>query len=130
MPDRIEFEDGSFVSYLYDAAGTKLRVVHRIAGNTTTTDYCGDVVYENGIPKTLLTSAGFVSLSDSKYHYYPFGGTFGSTSSVQDYKYNEKELDRKGGLDWYGYRARQYDAALGRWHAVDPMAEEYYPSSA
>ena len=151
LPNRIEFEDGSFISYLYDAAGSKLRVVHSIAGNTTTTDYCGNVIYENGIPKTLLTDAGFVSLSDSRYHYYlqdhqgnnrvvadqngnveevnhyyPFGGTFASTSSVQDYKYNGKELDRKGSLDWYDYGARRYDAALGRWHAADPLSEKYY----
>ncbi|MBT9860693.1 RHS repeat-associated core domain-containing protein, partial [Bacteroides xylanisolvens] len=53
LPDRIEFEDGSSISYLYDAAGTKHRVVHSIAGNTTTTDYCGNVIYENGTPKTL-----------------------------------------------------------------------------
>lgn len=151
LPNRIEFEDGSSISYLYDATGTKLRVVHSIAGNTTTTDYCGKVIYENGTPKTLLTEAGFVSLNDKKYHYYlqdhqgnnrviadqagaveevnhyyPFGGIFASTSSVQPYKYNGKELDRKGGLDWYDYGARMYDAALGRWHAVDPMADKYY----
>ena len=151
LPNRIEFEDGSSISYLYDAAGTKLRVVHSIAGNTTTTDYCGNVIYENGTPKTLLTDAGFVSLNDNKYHYYlqdhqgnnrvvtdqagaveevnhyyPFGGTFASTSSVQPYKYNGKELDRKGGLDWYDYGARMYDAALGRWHVVDPMADKDY----
>lgn len=59
-------------------------------------------------------------------HYYPFGGTFASTSSVQPYKYNGKELDRKGGLDWYDYGARMYDAALGRWHVVDPMADKDY----
>ena len=59
-------------------------------------------------------------------HYYPFGGTFASTSSVQPYKYNGKELDRQGGLDWYDYGARHYDAALGRWHVVDPVAEKYY----
>ena len=151
LPDRIEFEDGSSISYLYDAAGTKLRVVHSIAGNTTTTDYCGNVIYENGTPKTLLTDAGFVSLNDHKYHYYlqdhqgnnrvvasqdgvveevnhyyPFGGIFASTSSVQPYKYNGKELNRKGGLDWYDYGARMYDAALGRWHVVDPMVDKYY----
>lgn len=151
LPSRIEFEDGSSISYLYDASGTKLRVVHTIAGNVTTTDYCGNVIYENGVPKILLTNAGFVSLTDNKYHYYlqdhqgnnrvvvsqdgtieevnhyyPFGGLFSSSSSVQAYKYNGKELDRKGGLDWYDYGARHYDAALGRWHAVDPMAEKYY----
>ena len=37
-------------------------------------------------------------------HYYPFGGILASsTPSVQPYKYNGKELDRKGGLDWYDY---------------------------
>ena len=47
-------------------------------------------------------------------HYYPFGGVFSSTGDAQPYKYNGKELDRKGGLDWYDYGARMYDAALGR----------------
>ena len=59
--------------------------------------------------------------------YYPFGGLMASSSvSTQPYKYNGKELDRKGGLDWYDYGARHYDATLGRWHVVDLMAEKYY----
>ena len=58
-------------------------------------------------------------------HYYPFGGVFAATNNVQPYKYNGKELDTKNGLNWYDYGARHYDAALGRWHAVDPMAEKY-----
>ena len=58
-------------------------------------------------------------------HYYPFGGLFASTS-VQPYKYNGKELDAKKGLNWYDYGARHYDAALGRWLVVDPLAEKYY----
>ena len=154
LPDRIEFEGGSSISYLYDAAGKKLRAVHTIAGNTTTTDYCGSVIFENGTPKTVLTEAGFVSLNDNKYHYYlqdyqgnnrvvadqngnveevnhyyPFGGVFANTSSIQPYKYNGKELDQKNGLNWYDYGARQYDAAIGRWHVVDPMAEKYHSTS-
>ena len=119
------------------------------------TDYCGNAVYENGVPEKLLTGYGYVSLNNNKYHYfiqdhqgnnrvvvdedgtveerndyYPFGGLMASSSdSVQPYKYNGKELDRKGGLDWYDYGARHYDAVLGRWHVVDPMAEKYYSLS-
>lgn len=155
LPDRIEFEDGSYISYLYDATGVKLRVMHHIAGEVTTTDYCGNLIYENGNPKMLLTDAGFISLNDYKCHYYvqdhqgnnrvvadedgnveerndyyPFGGLMSSsTGSVQNYKYNGKELDRKGGLDWYDYGARMYDAAIGRWNAMDPMSEKYYYGS-
>ena len=50
-----------------------------------------------------------------------FGG-----SSVQPFKYNGKELDTQKGLNWYDYGARHYDASLGRWFAVDPLAEDYY----
>ncbi len=153
LPSRIEFENGHVISYLYDADGIKLRTTHIIGSDTTVTDYCGNVIYENGIPVKLLTEAGYVTLADSKYHYfvqdhlgnnrvvvdqsgnveevnhyYPFGGLLSSSVSnaVQPYKYNGKELDRKNGLDWYDYGARMYDAALGRWYAVDPMSEKYY----
>lgn len=152
LPCRVSFENGNSISYLYSADGTKLRTNHTIAGNTTVTDYCGNVVYENGTPQMLLTEAGYVSLTDGKYHYYltdhqgnnrvvadqngkteevndyyPFGGLMSSSfSPVQPYKYNGKELDRKGGLDWYDHGARMYDAALGRWHTVDPLSEQYY----
>uniref|UniRef100_UPI0035A03496 RHS repeat-associated core domain-containing protein n=3 Tax=Prevotella heparinolytica TaxID=28113 RepID=UPI0035A03496 len=59
-------------------------------------------------------------------HYYPFGGTFAGTGSVQPYKYNGKELDARKGLNWYDYGARHYDAALGRFTTADPLAEKYY----
>jgi RHS repeat-associated protein len=151
-PSKVTFQDGSTITYTYAVNGTKLRTVHTIGNTTTTTDYCGNVIYENGAQKLLLTDAGHVTLSDKKYHYYlqdhqgnnrvvvdqtgqkeevnhyyPFGGTFASAEkSIQPYKYNGKELDTKNGLNWYDYGARYYDVAIGRWNAVDPLAEKYY----
>lgn len=59
-------------------------------------------------------------------HYYPFGETFTTTSSLQPYKYNRKELDTEYGLNWYDYGARMYDVLSGRWNAGDPSSEKYY----
>jgi len=155
LPSKVTFKDGSTITYTYALNGTKLRTVHKIGNTTTTTDYCGNVVYENGVQKLLLTDAGYITLSDKKYHYYlqdhqgnnrvivdqtgqkkevnhyyPFGGTFASADgNVQAYKYNGKELDTKKGLNWYDYGARQYDPALGRFTAVDPLTEKYYEMS-
>ncbi len=63
------FANGNSISYLYDAAGRKLRTVHILEGDSVTTDYCGNVVYENGVPQILLTEVGYVSLTDGQYHY-------------------------------------------------------------
>ncbi|MCW5921695.1 MAG: RHS repeat-associated core domain-containing protein [Saprospiraceae bacterium] len=63
-------------------------------------------------------------------HYYPFGMLMegmGTQNPANKYHYNGKELNDDLGLNWYDYGARWYDAAVGRWWSVDPLAEEYSP---
>ncbi len=120
----------------------------------STTDYCGNVIYEDGILSKILNSEGYITLSgttptyhyylkdhlgnnrvvidqngsvEQVNHYYPFGGLFGegTSNTNQACIYNGKELDRMHGLDWYDYGARNYDAALPVWTTVDPAADRY-----
>ena len=117
LPSTVSFSDGSTITYTYGADGTKLRTVHKIGSTTTTTDYCGNVIYENGTQKLLLTEEGYINLTGTQQyhyylkdhqgnnrvvinqsgtveetnHYYPFGGVFGTTGNTQPYKYNGKE---------------------------------------
>jgi RHS repeat-associated protein len=85
-------------------------------------------------------------------HYYPFGlkhsnynveiadfekdetGFFVILKPVErsefQYKYNGKEYQDELGLNFYDFGARNYDAAIGRWMNIDPMAgkwQEYSP---
>ncbi len=69
-------------------------------------------------------------------HYYAFGLGFegpwvqnDAASRDNKYLYNGKELNDDFGLNWNDYGARWYDAAVGRWGAVDPSAEQYYSLS-
>ena len=148
LPQVVTFGNNATITYFYAADGTKVRTVHVINGTPTQTDYCGNVVYENGVQKLLQTEEGYYDFVNGGYcyylkdhqgnnrvvidgsgevketnHYYPFGGLFAGTS-IQPFKYNGKEFDSKNGLNWYDYGVRHYDATLGRWHVVDPLAEK------
>ena len=161
QPERITFADGKTTEYVYSYDGTKLQVTHKsqLPPTETTTTYCDNLVYENGVLKQILVGGGYVTLNGSTpvyhfyirdhlgnnrvvakadgtveqtNHYYPYGGLMADISTgsdLQPYKYNGKELDRMHGLDTYDYGARQYAAAIGRWDRVDPLCEKYYDVS-
>lgn len=61
-------------------------------------------------------------------HYYPFGGTFndaGVNASLQQYKYNGKELDRVAGLNTYDYGARQMQKHDPTWKKTTDELKEH-----
>ena len=151
LPEAVAFNNGDSIKFFYSAEGEKLKVEYVIGGTTTNTCYCANVVYENNNQKYLLNDEGYYDLSSGGYHYYlkdhlgnnrvvinqsgtveqtnhyyPYGGTFASTSTGQPYKYNGKEYDTHAGLNWYDYGARHYDPAIARWITQDPLAETYY----
>ena len=154
LPSKVTFADGNSVSYMYAADGRKLQTVHTINGAITTTDYAGNMIYENGTLKRILVDGGYYENDEYYFYiqdhlgnnrvvseqdgtvvqtndYYPYGMTFAESTATdtQPYKYNGKELDIKGGLNLYDYGARHYDPVLGRFMTIDPLAEKYYSIS-
>ena len=65
--------------------------------------------------------------------YYPFGSrhTFGNTyaQTTNRFKFNGKEEQTTGNLNYLDYGARMYDSNIGRWMVQDPLAEKYYAYS-
>ncbi len=66
-------------------------------------------------------------------NYYPFGLKHKGYNNIvkplgnsvaQKFGYNGKELNDELGIQWYDFGARNYDASLGRWMNLDPLAEQ------
>jgi len=160
--------------YTYSASGQKLKVAQKwnpyystapVIGSTVssgsllrskTTDYVGNMIYEDGGLKRILIDGGYIEsgvyyyfVTDhlgnnrllinpggsvvQKNNYYPFGMAFAETSATeqgkQPYKFGGKELDLMNGLNLYDYSARFYDPAVGRPITMDPLCEKDYPVS-
>ncbi len=72
-----------------------------------------------------------VSEEKKRINYYPFGLKHKGYNNVvngTDHKYGfgDKEENDELGLEWLDFSARNYDAAIGRWMNLDPLAENYY----
>jgi RHS repeat-associated protein len=80
-----------------------------------------------GNTRITLSQNGGIVQEDA---YYPFGMQMSGlsqqngTDMPNKYLYNGKELQDDFDLDWYDYGARFYDAQIGRWHVVDPLADD------
>jgi len=89
-----------------------------------TTDHLGSV-------RVIADASGNVT---ERNDYYPFGkrmttGNTYPTTSSNRWKYNGKEVQTTGNVNWLDYGAREYDEVIGRWTRPDPMSEKYYGTS-
>ena len=121
-----------------------------------TIEYCGNIICD-GDETMILNNVGYALYNKDNnlsFHYYlkdhlgnnrvvvsedgkieqvndynPTGALMTSSKGgdTQRFKYNGKELDRTNGLNWYGYGARNYDAAIVRWDGMDKLCEKYSP---
>ena len=125
---------------------------------TTTTDYVGNMIYENGVLKRILTPAGYWQNGTYYYFlkdhlgsnrvvingsgdvvesssYYPSGMRFGEssvilTNNVQPYRHTGHEMQEMHGLNWIDNNARFRTVSDGSgFTGVDPHAEKYYSIS-
>lgn len=127
-----------------------------VSNGQKTIEYCGNIIYD-GDETMILNDVGYalynkdnnlsfhyylkdhlgnnrvVVSEDGKIEqvndYYPTGALMASSKGgdTQRFKYNGKELERTNGLNWYGYGARNYDAAIVRWDGMDKLCEKYSP---
>ena len=66
-------------------------------------------------------------------HYYPFGlkhKGYNNQITGRDHQYGygyegQKEEQNEFGLNWIDFGARNYDASIGRWMNIDPLADKY-----
>jgi hypothetical protein len=172
LPDIIQFTEGHKNVYSYGADGKKLEVnnytlhtaINVPQGNISTlpsnpgdytkvtTDYVGNMIYENGTLKEILLPEGYwqsgtyyyylkdhlgnnrVTINSSgtiveKSHYYPSGMRFydasTSNSAALPYRYNNKELETMNGLNQYDYGARRRGAGLPIFTTRDRFSEKF-----
>ena len=107
--------------------------------NGSTYDYifqCKDHLGNIRLSYSDANSDGVASPSEirEENNYYPFGlkhrgYNSGIVGRNHKYGFTDKEEQDELGLNWVDITARNYDAALGRWMNIDPLAEKMYEYS-
>jgi len=170
LPDVIQFADGHQNYYTYDASGKKLNLINYTLNSVvnvpqgtisqrppagaaviTSTDYIGNMIYQSGSLKMILTPEGYIQngvyyyyLKDhlgntrvvinsngtiiEKSHYYPTGMRFypesTSNSGALPYRLTGKELETMNGLNQYDFGARRRMTGIPIWTTMDPKCEK------
>ena len=110
-----------------DFAGGRINLVE----NTSTNALSQDIHYFHtdhlGSVRAITDNSGSVIEQNA---YYPFGSrhTFGNTyaQTTNRFKFNGKEEQTTGNLNYLDYGARMYDSNIGRWMVQNPLAEQMY----
>jgi len=173
LPDAIQFSSGSQSIYTYAADGTKQKIGYKTSpedmnlpvtsldqvlqtvsnAKITSTNYCGNYIYENDTLKMILTPEGYIQnglyyyyLKDhlesnrvvlrqdgaivERDNYYPSGARFGESvlngGSVQPYRHIGMEMQSMHGLNWIDNGARMRTVGLPAFTTMDPLAEGFY----
>jgi RHS repeat-associated protein len=119
---------GDYIAYTYTSAGAKLKKVV-VSGSSVTTDYVGNIVYENNVLKYILTSEGKIIPSGNGYiHEYHVKDHLGNTrvsfevgvdgalsvNQVTDYyPFGMAHPGTLGGANKYLYNGKELQDELG-----------------
>jgi RHS repeat-associated protein len=123
-PENYNFGDGRIV-YSDSVPPRPQFRLHDHLGNTV-------VFFEDknldGCITTEADTSGLAAEVLQRLWYYPFGMNMENLSTWetepgQGYRYNGKERDTLSG--WYEYGFRWYDAGIGRFTGVDPIADQF-----
>ena len=130
-------------NYLYDGLSPSANAIERMDGNgailsrfvqgRTTDEHLGEVAsgtvsyYEQDALGTVSSLSNAAAALANSYSYDAFGKPLTSTGTLSNpFQYTGRDFDPETGIDYY--RARYYDASIGRFISEDPIRFAGSPS--